>query len=689
MLQVRCLYQFKIQIGLLHKEARDIDMDVKNIELQFLPSQEESDGKQNPSDLPSLTAAERLTLLMEWNDTQADYPKNLCIHQLFEAQVERSPDAIAIVFKEKQLTYRELNAQANKIAHYLQSLGVGPEVLVGIYTERSLEMVVGILGILKAGGAYVPIDPVYPLERLAFMLSDAAVPVLLTTEQLSERLPTTWAQVICLDSDWQLIAAQSENNTDNSTATDNLAYVIYTSGSTGTPKGVEIQHSGLVNLVTWHQRVYNVTPVDRATQLAGPAFDASAWELWPYLTAGASIHILSEETRVSPQLLLEFFVESAITICFLPTPLAQTILTEKWPENLALRVLLTGGDKLHRGPQKALPFCLVNHYGPTENTVVTTWAPVTVGIETDAPPIGRPIANTQIYLLDSDMQLVPIGVAGELHIGGDGLARGYLNRPELTNEKFIPNPFCKEPNARLYKTGDLARYLPDGNIEFMGRIDRQVKIRGFRIELGEIETILGNYPNVREVVVLAREDQPGERRLVAYIVTDQKSTPTSAYISFLSEHLPEYMIPSAFVMLDALPLTPNGKVDRQALPYPEVRPELAAAYVTPQTEVEQNIAAVWQEVLNVEKLGIHDNFFDLGAHSIHIGQVNGKLRELLSRDLSMIEMFKYPTISSLAQYLNQSQPPSSYQKIHDRAQKQRDAMNRKKYFSRSEKKNYE
>lgn len=666
-------------------------MDVKNVEPKFppsLPSQEESDSKQNPSE-PILTEAERL-MLMEWNDTQADYPKDLCIHQLFEAQVERSPDAIAVVFKEKQLTYRELNAQANKIAHYLLRLGVGPEVLVGICTERSLEMVVGLLGILKAGGAYVPLDPVYPLERLAFMLSDAAVPVLLTTEQLLEKLPTTWAQVICLDSDWELIAQQSENNPVNSTATDNLAYVIYTSGSTGKPKGVEIQHRGLVNLVTWHQHAYNVTPVDRATQLAGPAFDASVWELWPYLTLGASIHILSEETRVSPSLLLEFLAESAITICFLPTPLAQAVLAQKWPEDLALRALLTGGDKLHRGPRKALPFCLFNHYGPTENTVVTTSAPVAAGIETDAPPpIGRPIANTQIYLLDSHMQLVPIGVPGELHIGGDGLARGYLNRPELTNEKFIPNPFHNEPGERLYKTGDLARYLPDGNIEFLGRIDHQVKIRGFRIELGEIETVLGKYPNVREVVVLAREDQPGERRLVAYIVTDQKSTPTSEYISFLSEQLPEYMVPSAFVMLDALPLTPNGKVDRQALPNPEVRPELAAAYVTPQTEVEQNIAAVWQEVLNVEKLGIHDNFFDLGAHSIHIGQVNGKLRELLNRDISMIEMFKYPTISSLAQYLSQSHEPTSYQKIHDRVQKQRDAMNRKKYFSRSEKKNDE
>ncbi len=628
-------------------------MDVLNVSASSGPSllsQEESDSKPYPCDLPLLTEAERLTLLVEWNDTQASYPKNLCIHELFEAQVERSPDAIAVVFKEKQLTYRELWARANQLAHYLRVLGVGPEVLVGICTERSLEMVVGLLGILKAGGAYLPLDPEYPLERLAFMLSDAQVPVLLTTEHLVEGLPTTWAQVICLDSDWESIAQHSEANPPHSTTPDNLAYVIYTSGSTGRPKGVEIQHSGLVNLVTWHQRVYNVMPIDRATQLAAPAFDASVWELWPYLTLGASIHILGEETRVSPSKLLAFLAESAITICFLPTPLAEAILAEQWPHDLALRALLTGGDKLYRVPQKALPFCLVNHYGPTENTVVATWAPVAAVRSTDAPPpIGRPIANTQIYLLDSDLQLVPIGVTGELHIGGDGLARGYLNRPELTSEKFIPNPNSNLPGARLYKTGDLARYLPDGNIEFLGRIDHQVKIRGFRIELGEIETVLGRHPSVREAVVLAREDEPGDRRLVAYIVTEKKSTPASELGRFLEEALPDYMIPKAFVMLDALPMTANGKVDRRALRVPDqARPELLLTYVAPRTPVELVLGEIWTQVLGVKQVGIHDNFFELGGHSITAGQLVSRLGESFCVELSLDSFFEVSTIAELA-----------------------------------------
>jgi amino acid adenylation domain-containing protein len=626
-------------------------MDVLNVSASgsSLLSQEESDSKPYPSNLPLLTPAERMTLLVEWNDTQASYHQDLCIHQLFEAQVERSPDAIAVVFKEKQLTYRELNARANCLAHYLRVVGVGPEVLVGICTQRSLEMVVGLLGILKSGGAYLPLDPGYPLERLAFMLEDAQVPVLLTTEHLVEGLPTTWTQVISLDSDWESIAQNSEQNPTQTTTSDNLAYVIYTSGSTGRPKGAEIQHRGLVNLVTWHQRLYNVTPQDRATQLAGPAFDASAWELWPYLTAGASIHILDEETRLSGSSLLEFLVESAITICFLPTPLAQAMLAEQWPQDLALRALLTGGDKLHRVSQKALPFCLVNHYGPTENTVVTTWALVAAGIETDAaPPIGRPIANTQIYLLDSDLQLVPIGVTGELHIGGDGLARGYLNRPELTSEKFIPNSFSDSPGDRLYKTGDLARYLPDGNIEFLGRIDHQVKIRGFRIELGEIETVLCQHPAVREAVVLAREDEPGDKRLVAYIVTGQKSTPKSELSRFLEEHLPDHMVPQAFVMLDTLPMTANGKVDRRALGAPDPARAELLTYVAPRTPVESVLAEIWTQVLGVKQVGIHDNFFELGGHSITAGQLVSRLGESFCVELSLDSFFEVSTIAELA-----------------------------------------
>lgn len=503
-----------------------------------------ADPEQRIADLPLLTAAERQQLLVDWNDTQVDYPQDKCIHQLFEAQVEQTPDAPAVVFQDKQLTYRQLNRRANQVAHYLRSLGVGVESLVALCLEPSLEMVVGILGILKAGGAYLPLDPAYPQERLAFMLQDAQVSVLLTQKHLVEQLPDSQVQVVYWDADWEMIIAlNSDRNPKSQVTADNLAYVIYTSGSTGQPKGVEIQHSGLVNLATWHQRTYSVTPVDRATQLAGLAFDASVWELWPYLTAGASIHIPDSEALLrsadrelclSPLKLIEWLATEAITICFMPTPLAAIVLEEQLPTQWALRFLLTGGDKLHRVPRKAFTFNLVNHYGPTENTVVTTCA--TVGCASDTPPpIGRAIANTQVYILDANLQPVPIGVPGELYISGVGLARGYLNRPELTVEKFISHPFSDEPGVRLYKTGDLARYLPDGNIEFLGRIDQQVKIRGFRIELGEIEAVLSQHPAVQETVVLAREYDSSDKRLVAYVVPNKGEIPVVSELS--SENL--------------------------------------------------------------------------------------------------------------------------------------------------------
>lgn len=475
--------------------------------------------EQLVSELPLLTEAERHLMLVEWNDTRTDFPQRTCIHHLFENQAERSPDAIAVVFQNGQLTYRELNNRANQLAHYLRNLGVGPDVPVAVCMERSPELIIALLGILKAGGAYVPMDPAYPADRLAFMLEDARVPALLTQQQVNMDIPGYRARIICLDKDWERIACESKENPDSRVTADNLAYVIYTSGSTGTPKGVEIKHTGLVNLVTWHQRTYGITPADRATQVAGLAFDASVWELWPYLTAGASIHLPDRETHASLQKLLKWLAAEKITFCFLPTPLAEAALEEAWPEDLVLKAVLTGGDKLHRYPRKNRPFSLVNHYGPTENTVVATWTPVTAGLDTGCPPpIGRPIDNTQVYILDPHLQPAPIGVPGELHIGGTGLARGYLNRPGLTKEKFISNPFSNEPGARLYKTGDLVRYLPDGNIEFLGRIDNQVKIRGFRIELGEIEAALCRYPAVAETVVMVREDVPGDKRLAAYVI---------------------------------------------------------------------------------------------------------------------------------------------------------------------------
>ncbi|MFN6464051.1 MAG: non-ribosomal peptide synthetase [Nostoc sp. DedVER02] len=627
------------------------------------------------SQLPLLTEFEQHQLLVEWTDTQVDYPQDLCIHQLFEEQVQRTPDAVAVVFEDQQLTYQQLNSRANQLAHYLKSLGVSADMLVGICVERSIEMVVGLLGILKAGGAYLPLDPEYPTERLHFMLEDAQVSVLLTQQKLLDRLSQHQAKLVCLDTDWQLISQLSQDNLITETQATNLAYVIYTSGSTGQPKGVLIAHQGLLNLVFWHQNTFNITTLDKATQLAGTAFDAAVWELWPYLTAGASIYLVKSEFLSSLVKLRDWLISKQITISFLPTPLAQELLSLEWPtESLALRSILTGGDKLHQYPSDLIPFQLVNNYGPTENTVVTTSGLVVAKEQEQiSPSIGRAIANTQTYILDSNLQPVPIGIPGELHIAGVGLAKGYLNRPKLTTEKFIPNPFTRSrkageqgsrgakilpnsqslvPSPRLYKTGDLARYLPDGNIEYLGRIDNQVKIRGFRIELAEIEALLGQHDDVQICCVIAREETPGNKRLVAYVVPQKEVTPTTDELrQFLDDKLPGYMVPSVFVMLESLPLTPNGKVDRRALPAPDLQQELSN-YVMPNTEVERIIAGIWQKTLEVEKVGIYNNFFELGGHSLLLVRINQQLQEKFGLEVSIVDMFNYPTIHRLSQYLS-------------------------------------
>ena len=474
---------------------------------------------QRIGDIALLSEEQRRHLLFDWNRTEHEYPRDACIHRLFEAQAERTPDAPAVVCGDRKLTYRQLNANANRLAHYLRRQGVGPDVLVGVCVERSLEMLVGIIGILKAGGAYLPIDPAYPKERVAFMLRDAQISLLLTQKRLLADLPEHQAQPICLDSDWPVIAQEADAAPESPVTAEHLAYVIYTSGSTGAPKGTLIPHRGLVNLVHWHQRTFQVTSSDCATQLAGTAFDASVWEMWPYLTVGAQLHLVHSDTLASPHCLRDWLIANKITISFVPTPLAEELLMLEWPQPMALRLMLTGGDHLHHYPPVSLPFEVVNNYGPTENTVVTTSGKViSEHVGHRLPSIGRPIDNTQVYILDQYLNPVPIGVTGELYIGGDGLARGYLNRPELTKERFIPHPFSAVPGARLYKTGDLARHLPDGNLEFIGRADHQVKIRGFRIELGEIEATLAAHPAVREATVIDREDTPGEKRLAAYIV---------------------------------------------------------------------------------------------------------------------------------------------------------------------------
>ncbi|MEH2354895.1 non-ribosomal peptide synthetase [Nostoc sp.] len=615
--------------------------------------------EQQLQDLPLLTTQEKSQLLLEWNDTKVEYPQHQCIHQLFESQVEETPDAIAVVFKDEQLTYHELNTKANQLAHYLRSLGVKSEVLVGICVERSLSMLIGLLAILKAGGAYIPLDPAYPKERLAFILEDAQVPLLLTQASLLSAMPEHKAQVICLDTDWQVngystvlaIAQQSKENLCCELTPENLAYIIYTSGSTGKPKGVQIPHSALSNFLFAMKQKPGLTEKDTLLAVTTYSFDIAALELFLPIIVGGRLVIVSREVASDGMQLSATLADSKATVMQATPATWQLLLVTGWGGNDQLKILC-GGEALpaHIANQlRQRCHSLWNMYGPTETTI---WSAVSQ-IETDRKvvPIGHAIANTQLYILDQYSRLVPVGVIGELHIGGEGLARGYLNRPELTTEKFIPNPFSDNSAARLYKTGDLARYLPNGEIEYIGRIDHQVKIRGFRIELGEIEALISQHSAVRETVVVAADSQS----LVAYVVphTDQTLTITELR-GFLEPKLPNYMLPTAFVMLEALPLTPNGKVDRKALPAPDsARPQLEAVYQPPQTEVEKTIADIWQEVLQVENVGIHDNFFELGGHSLLLVQIHSKLQKTFQRDFSMIEMFEYPTISHLARYFIQ------------------------------------
>lgn len=602
--------------------------------------------------LPLLSQPERHRLLVEWNDTRADYPQHLCVHHLFEAQAQRTPQAIAVVFDDHHLTYGDLNRQANQLAHYLHKLGVGPEVLVGVCLERSIEMIVAILAILKAGGAYVPLDPTYPQERLAFMLADSATPVVLTQSRLLANLPDSPARTVCLDADRPAWLAEAPDNPATNILPANLAYVIYTSGSTGRPKGTAISHHSLLNLVYWHQRAFAINPTDRATQLAALSFDASVWEIWPYLAAGASVHFVpDEETRTSPQLLQHWLIAQHITVTFVPTPLAERLLQLDW-RRTSLRLMLTGGDRLTYTPAATLPFTVVNNYGPTEYTVVTTSARLNPHQPAPTPPpIGRPIANTQVFLLDHHLQPVPVGLPGELCIAGHGLARTYLNRPDLTAEKFIPNPFSSTPGERLYKTGDLARYLPDGNIEFLGRIDQQLKIRGFRVEPGEIEATLRQHPAVQEAVVSAHQFQPEDKRLVAYFVANQARSVTVADLTrYLKDRLPHYLLPSVLIPLDNLPLTPNGKINRQALPAPEyTRSELETPFAAPRSPVEEVLTGIWSEILGMEQVGIDDNFFELGGHSLLATRVMSRVQTVFQISLPLRTLFEKPTVAHLAQ----------------------------------------
>lgn len=644
------------------------------LHFQTLLSSIVSNPEQRVSDLQLLTPSEVQQLLVEWNNTETDYPQDKCIHQLFEAQVEKTPSNIAVIFENQELTYQELNEQVNQLAHYLQELGVKPEVIVGVCMKRSPEMLIALLAILKAGGAYVPLDAAYPQERLTFMVEDSQTKVLLTQSHLVELFAKSNVHIVCIDKDLQLLSQQSRENLFSEVQPNHLAYLIYTSGSTGVPKGVAIEHQSCVAFLTWSREVF--TDDDLAGVLASTSicFDLSVFELFVPLSWGGRV-ILVENALHLPSLVAEVSLVNTV-----PSIIAELLQVDGLPPSV--RTVNLAGEPLQNQLVQQIyqNDCIqkvLNLYGPSEDTTYSTFTQVNKG--DNRVTIGRPIANTQIYLLDTKLQPVPIGIPGEIYIGGAGLARGYLNRPELTKERFISNPLNNKVESRLYKTGDLARYLPDGNLEYLGRIDHQVKIRGFRIELGEIENALLKHPAVQKIVVLAREDKPRVQRLVAYIVLlpDQILT-TSELRSYLKELLPEYMVPGIFIFLDTLPLLPNGKVDRRALPVPEaLRPTLTTTYEVPQSEMEQQIAKLWQEVLHLDKVGIHDNFFELGGHSLLMIQVNHKLRAILQRDISVVTMFQNSTIYSLAQYLSQKQR-LSFTETRDRANKQIEAIKRQK-----------
>lgn len=604
--------------------------------------------QQRLSQFPLLTPGEQQQILVEWNQTQTPYPEE-SFHQLFEAQVERTPDAIAVVFQHQHLTYRELNQRANQLAHYLQKQGVKPEIRVGICIERSLSMIIALLGVLKAGGAYLPLDPAYPADRLAFMLSDSQVPLLLTTESLVSQLPAHSAQLICLDTDWPTIAQEQDCNPESGITSDNLAYLIYTSGSTGTPKGVLVTHAGLGNLTADKIRTCQVKPHSRVLQFFSFGFDASIPEFVMSLGCGAALHLATPAELSPGPALTKLLREQAIThITLIPSALA-VLSPDDFP---ALEMVLVGGEaptaELIAQWSKGRLF--INAYGPTETTVNASMVPYGDTL--------RPAANKQFYILDRYLQPVPVGVPGELCIGGVGLARGYLNRPEKTAAAFIANPFSQQPGSRLYKTGDLAYYRRDGQIKLLGRLDNQVKIRGFRIELGEIEALMLQHPDIRDCAVVVREAQPGDKRCCAYWVAEPGRNLTKGDLRReLEAKLPKYMVPTVFIQLEALPLNPNGKVDRQALPSPDfTRPELAGAFVAPRTPVEMQLAEIFAEVLKVERVGVNDDFFELGGHSLLVTQLISRLLQRFAVELAVLDLFEAPTVAGLAQRLSGKSP---------------------------------
>jgi amino acid adenylation domain-containing protein len=643
-------------------------MEIQLHTIQTITAHHAVDGESNVYTSPrrakvnGVATLERRTLTetlpveeaVENQDVRTSDLASPCLHQLIEAQEERTPEAVAVEYEGARLAYRELNRRANQLARYLRARGVGPDVLVGICVSRSLDMVVGLLGILKAGGAYLPLDPSYPKERLAFMIEDAQAPVLLTQEPLLTSLPERCGQIIKLDTDWAEIAKECDENLVNLCTLDNLAYVIYTSGSTGKPKGAQLLQRGLVNVLVSMRAWPGISADDILLAITTLSFDIASLELLLPLLVGARVLIASRDTVIDPAALAKKLAESGATI-LQGTPATWRLLVQAGWQGGALKKAFSGGEALSRQLANQLldrGVALFNLYGPTETTIYSTGHQVTTR---EGPVfIGRPVANTEAYVLDENLHSVPPGESGELHLGGAGLAWGYLNRPEQTAARFIAHPFSSEPGARLYKTGDLVRLMPHGHIEYLGRIDHQVKIRGYRIEPGEIEAALTRYPGVREAVVVAREDVPGDKRLVGYLVTDSRASfSATALRGFLKEKLPEYMVPATFVVLGAFPLTANGKVDRRALPAPNnERPELTATLVPPRDECESRLGKLFESVLGVRHVGVKDNFFELGGDSLLAAQLMAQIREKFGHHLPLAVLAQEATVEHLAGLLN-------------------------------------
>ncbi|MEM7028584.1 MAG: amino acid adenylation domain-containing protein, partial [Chloroflexota bacterium] len=622
---------------------------------QQIMSQAVQSPQRPISEFELLTAKERQQILIDWNDTEATYPHTECVHQLIASQAAKTPDRVAVIGPASKITYQALDERANQVAHHLQSMGVKPGSLVGILTERSVDMVIAMIGVLKAGAAYVPMDPAYPTRRLSHMIMDADLNVILTDQMVADVLPSYQGKRVYIDRDWHIIEKQPTTPTLIAVAPEDVAYVIYTSGSTGLPKGVQIPHRALVNFLHAMQDKPGLTEQDVLLSITTLSFDISGLEIYLPLITGAKVVVVSQETTMDGTILIKAIGQYQPTVMQATPATWHLLIDSGWQGTPNLKVLC-GGEAISLSLAKQLLSrvkSLWNMYGPTETTIWSTTCELKANDSFIS--IGRPIANTQLYILDDDLQPVPVGIAGNLYIGGDGLAKGYLNRDELTKEKFIPHPFAEEANKRIYLTGDLARYLPDGQIECLGRIDHQVKIRGVRIELGEIENILRDHPSVQEVVVIVREDQPSDKRLVAYVVSNENPS-VSELRRFAQEQLPNYMTPTTFVMLERLPLTPNGKINRLALPKPNLeRPDLEDVFIAPRTDKEKQLAAIWQSVLQIEQVGLHDNFFDLGGYSLLAVRLFEQIEQVFDIRLPLASLFQAPTVYQLAQCVSQTE----------------------------------